>query len=525
MRGEDLYVAGHRVTVREERQIVAVSESAKIAIVLTALEVETRAVLRQLGNFAAETVSGTGFFKGQFEGWEIAVAEVGSGNAAAAAIAARALGHYKPDVALFVGVAGGVKDVAIGDVVVGTKVYGYESGKDAASGFAVRPDLLSAAHDLEQRARLLRQSEDWKRRLDPAVQHGNPRVFVGPIAAGEKVVASKRSATATVISEHYGDALAVEMEGRGFLEGVRISHPVRGCVVRGISDLLSGKADADEAGSQRIAADAASAVAFEMLSGVGTQRAPKKHVVKFAEMPVTFSPSTYFTPREVLAKVGLHNVDQVSYLFTGVPAAFLRIIPTQSRDRPIPLATLKEVAERSELLRVTGFGGFACVNKYGAIFYDPNGPRPKGSAPLHTATQLFQNGELWSVSDTLMIRKHNGRPASWPMPLIPALNLEQAFYKALHKNIAFSVKELGLSFPCIVVLGLVSLTDAHLGVSLEDIRGPIQSNAVIVRRELRSADPGAINELLLEFFNEVFDKTGYPRPPGLYGFPPGPPRA
>jgi nucleoside phosphorylase len=48
--------------------------------------------------------------------------EAGPGNAGAAAIAVRALEHYKPHVALFVGVAGGIKDVAIGDVVVATKV-------------------------------------------------------------------------------------------------------------------------------------------------------------------------------------------------------------------------------------------------------------------------------------------------------------------------------------------------------------------------------------------------------------------
>jgi hypothetical protein len=55
------------------------------------------------------------------------------------------------------------------------------------------------------------------------------------------------------------------MEGRGFLEAVHINS-ILGTVIRGVSDLLSGKSDADEAGWQRKAADAASAVAFEMLA-------------------------------------------------------------------------------------------------------------------------------------------------------------------------------------------------------------------------------------------------------------------
>jgi 5'-methylthioadenosine/S-adenosylhomocysteine nucleosidase len=457
---------------------IAVSElihSNKTAVILTALEVETRAVLRQLGNYTNETVSGTGFFKGQFEGWEVAVAEVGAGNVGAAAIAVRALEHYKPNVALFVGVAGGVKDVAIGDVVVGTKVYGFESGKDTASKFKTRPDVVKTAHDLEQRARVLRQSEEWKTRLNPKIKHEAAAVFVGPIAAGEKVVASKRAATAKLIKEHYSDALAVEMEGRGFLEGVHINHPVQGCVIRGISDLLSGKANADKAGSQQRSADTASAVAFEILSGLGSgaTTAPAKSAAKFIETPSTFSPCAYFQKGEVLAKVGVPNVDEVSFSFAGTPEAFLRIIPMRRRDRPVSFASLNEFAGSAELLRLTGFGGLTFVNKYGAVLYAPDGSYRGGPAPMHWATQLFQNGELWSVSDRIMIREHNGRPAWWPMPLIPATVFEQAFYKALHKNVAFAVEHLGLTFPCTVELGLVGLANAYLGINQNEIRGPI----------------------------------------------------
>jgi nucleoside phosphorylase len=239
----------------------------KTAVILTALEVETSAVLRQLGGHKVETVSGTGFFRGQFEDWTVLVAEVGPGNFGAAVIAMRALERYQPRVAMFVGVAGGVKDVTIGDVVVATKVYGYEAGKDSDDRFRPRPEVLKSAHDLEQRARILRQSGEWRKRLNSEINHQASRVLVGPIAAGEKVVASSGALTAKLLKELYSDVLAVEMEGRGFLEAVHINQPVRGCVVRGISDLLTGKADAEKLGSQERSSDAASAVAFEILAG------------------------------------------------------------------------------------------------------------------------------------------------------------------------------------------------------------------------------------------------------------------
>jgi hypothetical protein len=90
--------------------------------------------------------------------------------------------------------------------------------------------------------------------------------------------------------------------------------------------------------------------------------------------------------------------------------------------------------------------------------------------------------------------------------------LEKAFYRALHKNVPFAVAHLGLTFPCHVELGILGIRGAYLAVVEQDVRGPIHFDEAVVRGELQSADPEAINAALLEFFNEVFDKTGYPRP-------------
>jgi hypothetical protein len=245
----------------------------------------------------------------------------------------------------------------------------------------------------------------------------------------------------------------------------------------------------------------------------------------FTEKQSTFSASAYFDQGEVLAQIGVPDVDQVSFSFGRTPEAFLRIIPTEPRGRPIPFSSLNEVTGSAELLRSSGFGGLTFVNKHGAILYAPTGAHRGGPAPMRWATQLFPNGELWSVSDAIMVREREWRPAWWPLPLIPATVFEQAFYRALHKNVAVAVEQLGLVLPCTIELGLVCLSGAYLAISQDDIRGPIQPNDAIVRRELTNGDPATINAVLLEFFTEVYDKTGFARPAGLHGFPPGPPSA
>ena len=236
------------------------------AVILTAIRIEYMAVSAHLSDLREEIhPNGTIYERGQFsvggQEWEVGIVQTGAGNSPAAMEAERAIAYFKPNVILFVGVAGGIKDVQLGDVVAATKVYGYESGK-VAETFRPRPDVGRSTYNLIQRAKAEARKGEWLARLSNSAQ---PNVFVEPIAAGEKVVTNKKSDLFEFLQQNYGDALAVEMEGRGILEVAHANQQVSALIIRGISDLIDGKSKADEGGFQEIAARHASAFAFEVL--------------------------------------------------------------------------------------------------------------------------------------------------------------------------------------------------------------------------------------------------------------------
>lgn len=230
------------------------------ALVVTALPGERAAVIHHLKEVHQHVDErGTAYEIGSFGSWSICVLQASHGNVSAAVETERAISFFAPKVALFVGIAGGVKDVNIGDVVVATKMYSYEGGADKTE-FLPRPAIGLPSYPLVQMALAVSRKSSWQVHLS-----SSPNVLLAPIAAGEKVIKSSRGNIAKLLKQTYGDAVAVEMEGIGFLHAAFVNR-IDAAVIRGISDLLDGKAAADKGGSQTIAAKNAAAFAFELLS-------------------------------------------------------------------------------------------------------------------------------------------------------------------------------------------------------------------------------------------------------------------
>ena len=141
----------------------------RLAVIITALPLEREAVQQHLRDVGPEpehlgSIYRRGIFDEQSEPWDVVVAEIGAGNANAAAEAVRIIDHYLPQVALFVGISGALKDLKHGDVVASTKVYQYEAGKDEKE-FKSRPAVQLSDYRLEKRAQYEAGESDWRQRI------------------------------------------------------------------------------------------------------------------------------------------------------------------------------------------------------------------------------------------------------------------------------------------------------------------------------------------------------------------------
>ena len=248
------------------------ARSPATAVILTALPVEYNAVRSRLEPCQpVRPEGGTRFRVGQFAGtyidWEVAVAEIGEGNIGAAIGAVKAIDHFNPDLVLFVGVAGGLKNgMRHGEVVVAARVYGYHGGK-AEDDFQVRPLAFPISHKLDQAVREAMRGS-WFVGEASEGRHDQPSVSLKSIAAGEVVVASIDSPVYQHLRKHYNDAVAVDMESAGMYEAASRYEDVPALAIRGISDLIYDKTPEADADLQPVASSHAAAFAFAVLDAI-----------------------------------------------------------------------------------------------------------------------------------------------------------------------------------------------------------------------------------------------------------------
>lgn len=313
------------------------------ALFLTAIPVEFNAVCEHLENIESVQHPKGNFYnigKISFNGieWKVCVGQTGPHNTAAAIDTERAIDYCKPHIAFFIGVAGGLKDVQLGDVVVSSKIYSYESAK-IKEGYKPRFEIHTPAYPLRQLAEKLTKGSGWIKRIKPNFPKTIPKVIVGPIVSGEKLLSDTESYEYKLIEQNCSDALAAEMEGFGFLEAT-YRNSLHALVFRGISDYCDkDKGKADEGGSQEIASAHASAFAIEFLASYSESRVQNKQGTSSHDQPQEDASTSHGDPTE-----------QTQYELIDVPIQQKSSVTLNSTDSSEDTPNKQEIDEIKKLL-------------------------------------------------------------------------------------------------------------------------------------------------------------------------------
>ncbi|TDD73289.1 nucleosidase [Actinomadura darangshiensis] len=243
---------------------MAVELATGTVVVLTPMQLECREMLRHLrGGERVWHAKGTFAQVGRIDEvpWQVAVVVAGEGNLRSAVLAERLASWFRPVALLVVGIAGALKaDIDIGDVVVGTRIHGYQGGRQDDAGFHARPQSYPADSVLVDVARAVDLDGAWP-------PNGTaPAVHFKPIAAGDIVLNSSDTPLRDQITHHYNDACAIETESAGSAAAAHLDGTLRALTIRGISDKADGnKHRSDGGGLQPLAAAHAAAFTVGLL--------------------------------------------------------------------------------------------------------------------------------------------------------------------------------------------------------------------------------------------------------------------
>ena len=270
------------------------------ALIVSALPVEAKAILSFFDDVHVKsTPKGVSYMTGNRkifssklgekieEHWAFFIATpTGAGNLEVTRALHQMIPECNPDIVALIGCAGGFPDkIEQYDVVVAPRVD-YIARAKVGRRTQIRPQQEICSSVFVDHCKNVQLLDLWHQYLHPDITNAPINVQFEPIVSGETVLANSRSAYFRLAQIASPKAVAIEMEGYGFLSACR-EYKVEAAVVQGISDTLDDKNDpAGDGRSSNLGLDKAqykatrhaAALFFATLDFVDT-KAFRKHAV------------------------------------------------------------------------------------------------------------------------------------------------------------------------------------------------------------------------------------------------------
>lgn len=227
---------------------------------------------------------------------------------------------------------------------------------------------------------------------------------------------------------------------------------------------------------------------------------------KAPQVPTHPKSGTYFDPFEVLGRIGEEQDGDLLNLHHGGDRYFsLRMIPNVALEEPVAKHALIKMVRQ---LPLSPFGrergGFWQANKYGAIALEP---KNNNNDRLDASTQAFANGELWGISEYLLVDNERGR-------FIPTGAVEESLAFTINNYLEFAGQALGLTPPYDFEFSAKGIS--AFGLVVKDFMGhrraPLHDDSFLLRLTLTQPSNEGIKKLVDACMAKLYDAAGLPPP-------------
>ncbi|WP_010529530.1 5'-methylthioadenosine/S-adenosylhomocysteine nucleosidase [Lentibacillus jeotgali] len=203
--------------------------------IIGAMDEEVQNLKEQLGSYQEKVVAGTPFYQGTMAGQDVVLLQSGIGKVNAALATTILLSHFRPDVVINTGSAGGFnKSLEVGDIVISTEVRYHDVDATAFDYEYGQVPKMPAAYQAD--GRLMNLAEK-------AAKEGTNAHYVvkGLIATGDSFMSD--SERVAFVMTKFPDLEAAEMEA-GAIAQVCYRFETPFVIIRSLSDIAGREAPA-----------------------------------------------------------------------------------------------------------------------------------------------------------------------------------------------------------------------------------------------------------------------------------------